>query len=118
MFDIWLLQKKNNIPDMKEQVENEPLGWSKEFSLLEREPLAFTKSGSVLCYNYHSLDIYDPISSTSKELVKSELLGRVFPHQITLVSLKELGEENVKEFELPKIEETENRGQPTIQLAR
>ncbi|XP_026400309.1 putative F-box protein At3g10430 [Papaver somniferum] len=47
-LDIWLLRKKNDIPDMKEQVENESLGWSKEFGFIKREPLAFTKRGSVL----------------------------------------------------------------------
>nr|QBG82566.1 elongation factor G [Papaver somniferum] len=68
---------------MKEQVEQEPLGWSKEFCLPGKRPLALTKSGSVLCFDYMSLSIYDAISSTSKEIVDSLHSYRIFAHKNT-----------------------------------
>ncbi|XP_026398394.1 F-box protein At3g07870-like [Papaver somniferum] len=53
-LDIWLLRKRNDNPDMKEQVEHAPLFWSKECSHSEMEPLAFTNSGGVLCFHHRS----------------------------------------------------------------
>ncbi|XP_026421792.1 F-box/kelch-repeat protein At3g23880-like [Papaver somniferum] len=70
--DIWLLKRKNDIPEMKE-----PLGWS----------------GGVLCFDHRSLHIYNAISTLSRKLVDFAHLSfynRLFPHKITLISLKEL----------------------------
>ncbi|XP_026421789.1 F-box/kelch-repeat protein At3g23880-like [Papaver somniferum] len=38
--DIWLLNEKEDIGDMKDQVEHEPLAWSKLFFCPGKEPLA------------------------------------------------------------------------------
>lgn len=91
-LDIWLLKKKNYNPDVKEQVEHEPLCWSKECSLSEKKPLGYTKSGGVLCFDRRSFSIYDPVASTFKKLVDFDFIGETFHHMITLVSLKGLGE--------------------------
>lgn len=115
-YEIWLLKKKNNIPVMKKQVEHEPFGWSK-FSLPQSKhpfasttyPLTFTKSGSVLSYCQYTLDIYNAVASTSKQLVgfagTGIILCNIVPHKNTFISLKELGEEDVKTMESAEIEE-------------
>ncbi|XP_026398422.1 F-box/kelch-repeat protein At3g23880-like [Papaver somniferum] len=95
-YDIWPLKGKNDIRDTKEKVEQKPLGWSKEFGFPRRQPFAFTKSGGVLYFDYSSLRIYDAIASTSKELVRFSEVGEIYPHKNTFVSLKELGEHDVK----------------------
>lgn len=105
-FNIWLL-KKNVILDMKEQVEDDPLTWSKEFSSLERKPLTITKNGGVLSYDDKSLGIYDPKASTSKKVVDFTAFKAIYTHQNTLVSLKELGEKDIEIMELA--EETGSR---------
>ncbi|XP_026398378.1 uncharacterized protein LOC113294179 [Papaver somniferum] len=106
--EIRLLKEKNDDVDMKEKVEHKPLGWRKGFRLpVGRKPLAFTKSDGVLCYDFWSLDISEPIASTSKELVDWILFDDIFFHKNTLVSLKELGEEEIKTMEPAEIEETE-----------
>ncbi|XP_026420382.1 putative F-box protein At1g32420 [Papaver somniferum] len=114
--NIWLLKEKNNNLDMKEQVEDEPLCWRKEFNLRESTPLAFTKSGGVLCYNWRSLDIYDPIASTLKKLVDFGTFLQIIPHKNTLISLKEFGEEDVNFLNSSEIEEKESRGDLTTML--
>ncbi|XP_026408654.1 uncharacterized protein LOC113303761 [Papaver somniferum] len=86
--DIWILKGNDDICYMEEQVEQEPLGWLKEFCIPGKRPFALTKSGCVLCFTYNSLSIYDAISSTSKELVDSLNFYRIIPHNNTLVSLK------------------------------
>ncbi|XP_026436657.1 F-box protein At3g07870-like [Papaver somniferum] len=108
-FDMWLLKKDKDIPDMNEQVEHEPSDWSKVFSIPGREPLAFTKGGGVLCFDYWSLGIYDSIASNSKNLVDFNGFSQIIPHRNTLFSLKELGEKDVYIMESAETEETENR---------
>lgn len=97
--DIWLQEKKND----------EPLGWSEEFRLLGREPLAFTKSGGVLYFDGSSLGIYDAIASTSKKLVDSNAFIQISPHKNTLVKLRELGEEDIKLMDSVENEELASR---------
>ncbi|XP_026433788.1 F-box/kelch-repeat protein At3g23880-like [Papaver somniferum] len=100
-YDIWLLKQKNENLDMTEQVEHQPLGWSKEFSVPGKKPLAFTKSGGVLCFDEKSLSAMASTSrgsrkrkaSTSKNLVDSTFLRLVLPHKNTLMSLIEIGKE-------------------------
>ncbi|XP_026398391.1 F-box/kelch-repeat protein At3g06240-like [Papaver somniferum] len=104
-FDIWLLKEKNDNLDMEDQVEHEPLGWRKEFSLPGRKPLTFTKSGGVLFSDDKSLAVYDATSSTSKKLLELTLYLGIFPHKNTLVSLKELGEEEIQIMKSDEIEE-------------
>ncbi|XP_026423457.1 putative F-box protein At3g10430 [Papaver somniferum] len=102
--DIWLQNKKN---------DDEPLGWSKEFHLLESEPLAFTKSGSVLCFSDGSLVIHDAIDSTSEQLMDFTALRQIFPHNNTLVSLRELGEVDIQVMKSAEDEETKTPDLPT-----
>ncbi|XP_026398045.1 uncharacterized protein LOC113293707 isoform X2 [Papaver somniferum] len=123
--DIWLLKKKTDIGDMEEQVEHEPLDWSKEFSLpcspRIDEPLAFTKTGSVLYFSPRSIRIYDAVASTPKTLVdftRLSLFNRIFPHKVTLLSLKELGEENVQVMQPAAIEEAGTLDLASKHLAR
>ncbi|XP_026399940.1 F-box/kelch-repeat protein At3g06240-like [Papaver somniferum] len=106
LCDIWLLKEKNDIHDLKRQVEHEPLGWSKACTLPGKEPLAVTKSCGVLCYDYTSLNIYDAAASTSKKLVDfGAAISQIFSHKNTLVSLKELGEGDIRTMESAEIEE-------------
>ncbi|XP_026387391.1 F-box protein At3g07870-like [Papaver somniferum] len=93
-FEIWLLRKKNDIAHMKQQGEHELLGWSKELSIREDKLLAFTKSRIVLCYNLWFLGIYDTIASTSRKLIDFPAFSKILPHKNTLVSMKELREED------------------------
>ncbi|XP_026423356.1 uncharacterized protein LOC113319310 [Papaver somniferum] len=79
--DIWLL---------KGEEEHQSLVWSKEIKV-----------------GYYYLNFYDVKTSISKKLVKFERwIYRVSPHQNTLVSLKELGEEDTNVMESVEIEET------------
>ncbi|XP_026405521.1 F-box/kelch-repeat protein At3g06240-like isoform X2 [Papaver somniferum] len=93
--ELWRLTAKNDIHGIIEQVEQEPLGWTKEVLCFPRKmQLAFTKSGGPLCFDDRSFDIYDSIASTLKELIVGLSAGnQIFPHKNTLVSLKELGED-------------------------
>ncbi|XP_026419194.1 F-box/kelch-repeat protein At3g23880-like [Papaver somniferum] len=93
--DIWLLKGKNDSQGTKEQVEQETLGWSYEFSYPEKKPFALV-NGGVLYFHLWSLGIYDAVTSTSKELVRFSSVEQLLPHKNTLISLKELGEEDVK----------------------
>ncbi|XP_026411117.1 F-box protein CPR1-like [Papaver somniferum] len=110
-YDIWLLAKKNDNHDEGE--EHQSLGWSKEFRIDDDESVvALMKSGGVLTFGHgrlrgHYLYICDPKASTSKPLAEfKERINQVFPHRNTLVSLKELGEEETKVMESTQIEET------------
>ncbi|XP_026433714.1 uncharacterized protein LOC113331185 [Papaver somniferum] len=105
-FDVWLLNEKNDIRDMKEQARQEPLCWSKEFRLPQRRPLAFTKSGGLLCFTCASLGVYNALTGSSKKLVDFRLINQIFPHKNTLVSLKELGEEDTKIMGSAEVEDT------------
>lgn len=104
LYDIWLLAKKNDNHDEGEY--HQSFGWTKEFRIDHGDELvSLMKSGSVLTYGYsslrrHHLHIYDPKASTSKPLMEfKEQIHQVFPHRNTLVSLKELGEEETKVME-------------------
>ncbi|XP_026399946.1 uncharacterized protein LOC113295828 isoform X2 [Papaver somniferum] len=104
--DVWLLKVKKDIG--KEQVEHESLGWSKALTLPGKEPLAFTKSGGLLCYAYSSLNIYDATTSTSKKLMGfGDAISQIFSHKNTLVSVKELGEADIRLMESAETEETD-----------
>ncbi|XP_026419974.1 putative F-box protein At3g10430 [Papaver somniferum] len=111
-YDIWVLGKKNDNPDMKMRQKHQSLVWSKEFKVDADEfgefGVAVTKSGGVLTYIDNHLNIYDPKTSTSKRLVEfSERFRQVVPHMNTLVSLKELGEEETKVMKSVEMEVTE-----------
>ncbi|XP_026394209.1 putative F-box protein At1g46984 [Papaver somniferum] len=87
LFDVWLLNKK-------QQGERLSLGWSKEFSLSQREPFTFTKYGYALYYDQGRLR-YDPIDLASHRFMGFTVIyPQVFPHKHTLVSLEQLGEED------------------------
>ncbi|XP_026388804.1 uncharacterized protein LOC113283690 [Papaver somniferum] len=89
---IWVLKKSESIHDVI---------WSKEYSDIDIyiRPIAFTKSGGLLCYDHHDKNVYlySSKASSSRMLVN---FGKCFDAQIshknTLVSLKALGEENTK----------------------
>ncbi|XP_026377801.1 putative F-box protein At1g76830 [Papaver somniferum] len=101
-YDIWLSRKGINNYDIKDQEKKyQPLGWTKEFRLNDDNVLEFTKSGGVLSYSSHYLNIYNPNTSTSKMLVdfSTEQFCQVFPHKNTLLSLKEMGEKDTKIME-------------------
>ncbi|XP_026442139.1 F-box/kelch-repeat protein At3g23880-like [Papaver somniferum] len=98
-FDVWLLKKKNDKHEKKGGGEHRSLEWSKEFRANANHALALTKKGDVLTYCTidNDLNIYDTKASTSKGLVHfEELVCRVFPHNNTFVSLKELGEKDAE----------------------
>ncbi|XP_026452750.1 F-box/kelch-repeat protein At3g06240-like [Papaver somniferum] len=116
--DIWLLKNKNDNHDMKEPAELKSLIWSKEFRIDESELLAITKSGGALTYIYNYLNICDTKASTSKRLVVyEESFSKVFPHKNTMISLKELGEEDTKRVEsVEEVMETECHDQTFNQL--
>lgn len=89
-FDTWVLRKNKN---------NHDVVWSKEFSSSFGEPINFTKSGWLLCYDYRDKHVYRyaPKASSSRMLVnfgKSVSIG--VSHKNTLVSLKALGEDDTK----------------------
>lgn len=94
--DMWLLKKKNDDHDMKEQPEeHQSMVWSRQFRIGTSELLAVTKTKGVLTYNGNYLSICDTKALTSKSLVDfEEQIALVIPHRNTLVSLKELGEED------------------------
>ncbi|XP_026420355.1 putative F-box protein At4g10190 [Papaver somniferum] len=98
--DIWLLRKRNVNHDMKEQEECQSWAWNKEFKVDNRELLALTKNDSVLTYKNFKLSVYDTKASTSETLVEfKDRFRKIHPHKNTLVSLKELGEEDTKIME-------------------
>ncbi|XP_026443271.1 F-box protein At3g07870-like isoform X2 [Papaver somniferum] len=100
--DIWLLKNNNDISD----AEQEHLGWSKEFSLPERELLAFTKSGGILCFGYRSLNIYDPVASSLETLADFNVFQQIIHFKTTFVPLKGLAgeEEDIKFMESGYVE--------------
>ncbi|XP_026389362.1 putative F-box protein At4g09190 [Papaver somniferum] len=102
--DIWLIKKKNENHEMKEQEVRQSLGWTKEFRINERKLLTVTKNKGVLTFTDYNVKIYDTKASTSERLLNFE--GRIvelLPHKNTLVSLKELGEDDAKIMELVEI---------------
>ncbi|XP_026420748.1 F-box/kelch-repeat protein At3g06240-like [Papaver somniferum] len=106
-YDVWLLHKKNGNSDMKEREEPRSFAWRKEFRVEENEVLAVTKSNGVLTCNYNYLHFYYTKASIWKRLIDyKENFSRVFPHKNTLVSLKELGEEDTKIMESVEVKET------------
>ncbi|XP_026439262.1 F-box/kelch-repeat protein At3g23880-like [Papaver somniferum] len=119
-FDIWLLKKKNNNDGLKEREGYQSLGWTKEFRLVEDRLVAVTKSGGVIThvtYRVNCFNIYDLKSSTPKRFgdLKECFVHEIFPHKNTLVSLKELGEEDTKIMEPIEIEKTGRRDLPLEQ---
>ncbi|XP_026415901.1 F-box/kelch-repeat protein At3g23880-like [Papaver somniferum] len=105
--DIWLLKKNE---------DNDDFNWIKQFSLNGEisRPFEFTKSGRLLCYGnsriYYS---YDPkVSSAKIDISFGKSICEAIPHKNTLVSLKELGENDTKTIEFVEIisssEETVN----------
>lgn len=121
-YDIWLLRKKNENHDMKEQQEHQPSVWSKEFRVHDSRILAVTESGGVLCYSNNNfmpnlLCIYNLIGSTTKWVVDIRMqVLQVLPHMNTLVSLKELGEEDSKTMESVKVGNRRSHFQPLKKL--
>ncbi|XP_026377835.1 F-box/kelch-repeat protein At3g06240-like [Papaver somniferum] len=115
--DLWLLKKKNGNDGIKEGEEHLSLGWSKEFRVVHSTKLlAVTKSGGILTYIDLFLYICNPKTLKLKRLFDfKERILVVFPHKNTLVSLKEIGEEDTKIME-SIIEETESHDQPLLQL--
>ncbi|XP_026459559.1 F-box protein At3g49450-like [Papaver somniferum] len=111
-YDIWLLEKKN---DLKVPEGDELFGWTKKYRLEERNLVAVTKSNGVLTYSRNYLNIYGPKASTSEMLLDlKEWIREIYPHKNTLVSLKELGEEDVEIMESIEIEKTENYDSPLL----
>ncbi|XP_026427522.1 F-box protein At3g57590-like [Papaver somniferum] len=112
LYNVWLLKKKIDNHDMEGRDERQSLGWSKEFKVDGINLLAITKSKCVLNHaSNRYLNIYDAETSTSKRLVKFKNgISEVYPHKNTLVSLKELGEEDTKTMESVGIEETRSSG--------
>ncbi|XP_026454367.1 F-box protein At3g07870-like isoform X2 [Papaver somniferum] len=119
-WDVWLLKKKDDNHGIKERDRHQSLGWSKVFRIagaLGWNLFAVTKSYSVLTYVCNSIKINEPEASTSKAVVDfKEYYDQVFPHENTLVSLKELGEEDTKIMESVEIAKTECQHQPFNQL--
>ncbi|XP_026409892.1 putative F-box protein At1g32420 [Papaver somniferum] len=114
-FDIWVLKQKSVNHEASEQQGLQ--SWSKEFRIGDKELLAVTKSGAVLTWPDKYINIYDAKTSTPRRLVKSKNhLDGVYPHRNTLVSLKELGEEDIKVMKSIEIEETKSSEQPSKQL--
>lgn len=100
--DIWLLKKENG----QGEVDYKSMTWwSKEFSFVGKIPFAFTRSGSVLCYDTHTAHpyfyCYDLESSCLEGFMGFDriILGSPSAHMNTLVSLKALGEENTMTME-------------------
>lgn len=114
-YDIWLLKQKSVNNETSEQQGLQ--SWSREFRVGDKELLAVTKRGGVLTYVDNYINMYDTKTSTSRRLVKfNNRLNRVYPHKNTLVSLKELGEEDIKVMRSIEIEETKSSEQPSKQL--
>lgn len=68
---------------------------------------------AVLTYNDNHISVQNVETSTSKSIVDfKEHFGGIVPHINTLVSLKELGEEDIKVMESLEIEETESHDHP------
>ncbi|XP_026420590.1 F-box protein At3g07870-like [Papaver somniferum] len=107
IHETWLLKNKNRNHDLKEAGEHQSLVWIKEFRVDDSNPLVVMKIDSVLTYSGHCFSIYDTKTSTSKRLVKfNYAVFQVYPHHNTLVSLKELGEEDTKVMVFVEIKET------------
>ncbi|XP_026419921.1 uncharacterized protein LOC113315892 [Papaver somniferum] len=105
--DVRLLKKKYDNHGTKEGEGHSSMCWSEEFRIFDSESFALTKSCNILTYNGSRININDLEASTSKTLVDfTERFGGVFPHKNTLVSLKELGEEDAKIMESVEFEET------------
>ncbi|XP_026384151.1 F-box protein At3g07870-like [Papaver somniferum] len=119
-FDLWILKKKNEDHGMKEQNDCRSFGWTKEFRVGDRNRellSAVANSGGVLTYNGQYLNVYDTKTSTSKRLVEFNCkFLEVLPHKNTLVSLKELGEEDTKTMESVETKETRSRNYPSKHL--
>ncbi|XP_026420586.1 F-box/kelch-repeat protein At3g23880-like [Papaver somniferum] len=115
-YDIWLLKNKNENHDMKEGEEHQSFVWSKKFRIDDSQLLAVTKGDGVFTYSSNYLSIYDRKTSTSKKLVKFTNAIEVYPHQNTLVSLKQLGEEDTKIMESFETAETNNHDYPLKKL--
>ncbi|XP_026459557.1 uncharacterized protein LOC113360240 [Papaver somniferum] len=112
-FDIWLLEKKN---DMKGPEEHQSFGWTKKFRLEDDQLIAVTKSGKILNHTGNYLNIYDPKVAASKRLVDfEEWIREIYPHKSTLISLKQLGEEDTEIMESIEFEKTESCGFPSQQ---
>ncbi|XP_026443286.1 F-box protein CPR1-like [Papaver somniferum] len=94
-LDLWLHRKKNV---NYETNEHQSLGWTKEFTAAaNKNVFAFTKSGSFLSYSSTYVNIYDPKGATAERLVDfRKQICQISSHKNTLVSLKDLGEENTK----------------------
>ncbi|XP_026458583.1 uncharacterized protein LOC113359108 [Papaver somniferum] len=81
-----------------------------EFRVYENGLFAVTKSGDVLTYRNHHINIHNLEALTSKVIVDvKEYFREVFPHKNTLISLKELGEEDAKIMESVETEETDRK---------
>ncbi|XP_026395477.1 F-box protein DOR-like [Papaver somniferum] len=96
-YDIWQSKRKNDNHDMKQKEEHQSFCWSRKCRVDESQLLADTKKDCVLtCVDNH-LNIYDPKALTLTRLVDfKEQFCQVYPHKNTLISLKELGEEDTK----------------------
>ncbi|XP_026433492.1 uncharacterized protein LOC113330913 [Papaver somniferum] len=95
--DIWLFMKKN---DNFETEEHQSWGWIKVPSLDQREPFAFMENGAAIRYDQGSVKWFLSETSTFEGCVTFDNISRqAFPYQHTLVSLKELGEEDAEIME-------------------
>ncbi|XP_026454422.1 putative F-box protein At3g22710 isoform X2 [Papaver somniferum] len=111
--EIWLLKKnKDNCDD---------LSWSKDFSFdvfdnYKSWPFCYTKCGRLLFYGDNNISSYHPKDSSAKMDVSfGKTIVKGIPHKNTLVSLKVLGEKNVRTMESSEgassSEQTENKDQ-------
>ncbi|XP_026436284.1 F-box protein At3g07870-like [Papaver somniferum] len=91
--DLWFFKKNK---------DNSDLSWSKEFGFRSHilPPFEFTKSGRLLCHENENIYTYDPKASFTKLDVSSgKAVSDAIPYKNTLVSLKVLGEKDVKTME-------------------
>ncbi|XP_026399817.1 F-box/kelch-repeat protein At3g23880-like [Papaver somniferum] len=87
-YDIWRLEKKA-------RKCQQDWSWKYIFTVQQNTLLAITKGGKVLTQIDGDIYLYNPISSTSKRVVKfEELNSDICPHKNTLISFKDLGEED------------------------
>ncbi|XP_026398061.1 uncharacterized protein LOC113293734 [Papaver somniferum] len=104
LLDVWLLNKK-------EQGGQLSFGWSKEFSLSHREPFTFTNRGHSLFYDQGRLKYYRSDLTSHIFMSFSDICRQVFPHKHTLISLKQLGEEDTENMKAREVEESGVRQQ-------
>lgn len=86
-------------------------GWSKEFSLSHREPFTFTNRGHSLFYDQGRLKYYRSDLTSHIFMSFSDICRQVFPHKHTLISLKQLGEEDTENMKAREVEESGVRQQ-------